>query len=114
MDSYTVSARSPRALTAHRHEPASHRASIASISSLAPRFAPPFAYARRIDPVTRLCHSQPHQNRSADTDPSAPCIALSASTPRPAALRRGSSRFQIPNAVALNPAVQSNKFYPPC
>ena len=58
--------------------------------------------------VNRIDH------RPAGTDPNCACSARSASLPRPAATRRAPGRIQIPNTVALNPAVQSNRFYPPC
>jgi len=67
-----------------------------------------------IDPVTCLYHSPPHHHRPADTDPGASCPARPAPAPRPAATRRALGLIQIPNAVALNPAVQSNRLYPPC
>jgi hypothetical protein len=69
-----------------------------------------FVHASRIDRVACLCHSRPHHNRSADIDPSALCVALLASPTAPTALRRASDRIQIPNTVALNPAVQSILF----
>jgi hypothetical protein len=74
----------------------------------------PLALGRRVDRFAGICHSQPHPNRPATTLPSAPCPARYEPAPRSATTRGTRGRIQIPNAIALNPAVQSNKFYPPC
>ena len=88
-----------------------HKLAQARTALNAPQYA---AVPGAPETIEAFCHSALHRYQPLNTAPSAPCPTRPAFVPCLAATACMVDLIQIPKIVAQNPAVQSNKFYPPC
>jgi len=75
---------------------------------------PPLALSARVDPRVPICHSRHRIDFAFPDLRDTPCACDSSAFRASQPPRAAPGTLQIPNRLALNPAVQSNRFYPPC